>query len=59
MLNTLTNQNISIVSNVAGTTADPVEKAMEMLPLGPVLFVDTAGIDDVGSLGEQEIEKNF
>lgn len=57
ILNSLTNQNISIVSDVAGTTTDPVEKAMELLPLGPVLFVDTAGIDDEGFLGEMRIEK--
>lgn len=57
IINKLTNQNISIVSEVAGTTTDPVEKAMELLPLGPVLFVDTAGIDDEGSLGEMRIQK--
>lgn len=57
ILNRLTKQDISIVSETAGTTTDPVEKAMELLPLGPVLFVDTAGIDDEGSLGEKRIEK--
>lgn len=57
IINRLTNQDISLVSDVAGTTTDPVEKAMELLPLGPVLFVDTAGIDDEGSLGEKRIEK--
>ena len=57
ILNKLTKQNISIVSEIAGTTTDPVEKAMELLPLGPVLFVDTAGIDDEGSLGELRIQK--
>ncbi|NLF82966.1 MAG: [FeFe] hydrogenase H-cluster maturation GTPase HydF [Candidatus Gastranaerophilales bacterium] len=57
ILNRLTGQNISIVSDTPGTTTDPVEKAMELLPLGPVLFVDTAGVDDTGSLGEQRIEK--
>lgn len=57
ILNKLTKQNISIVSDIAGTTTDPVEKAMELLPLGPVLFVDTAGIDDEGSLGEMRIQK--
>jgi len=57
ILNALTKQNISIVSDIAGTTTDPVEKAMELLPLGPVLFVDTAGIDDEGKLGEMRIEK--
>ena len=59
ILNVLTNQNISIVSDIAGTTTDPVEKAMELLPLGPVLFVDTAGIDDEGKLGEMRIQKTF
>jgi len=57
ILNRLTDQEISIVSETAGTTTDPVEKAMELLPLGPVLFVDTAGIDDEGSLGEKRIAK--
>ncbi len=57
ILNKLTQQDISIVSEKAGTTTDPVEKAMELLPLGPVLFVDTAGIDDEGSLGKKRIEK--
>lgn len=57
ILNKLTNQDISIVSDIAGTTTDPVEKAMELLPVGPVLFVDTAGIDDDGSLGEMRIRK--
>ncbi|MDD3594113.1 MAG: [FeFe] hydrogenase H-cluster maturation GTPase HydF [Candidatus Gastranaerophilales bacterium] len=59
ILNALTHQNISIVSEVAGTTTDPVEKAMELLPLGPVLFVDTAGIDDEGKLGELRIKKTM
>lgn len=57
ILNVLTNQDVSIVSETAGTTTDPVEKSMELLPLGPVVFVDTAGIDDVGALGEQRVEK--
>ena len=59
LLNSLTRQNISIVSNIAGTTTDPVEKAMELLPLGPVLFLDTAGIDDEGSLGEMRVQKTL
>ncbi len=50
-------QHVSIVSEVAGTTTDPVEKPMELLPLGPVLFVDTAGVDDEGALGELRIER--
>ena len=57
LLNALTRQNSAIVSPTAGTTTDPVEKPMELLPLGPVLFIDTAGIDDSGALGEQRIEK--
>jgi [FeFe] hydrogenase H-cluster maturation GTPase HydF len=57
LLNAITQQKVSIVSEVAGTTTDPVEKPMELLPIGPVLFVDTAGVDDVGALGEQRIEK--
>lgn len=57
ILNALTKQNISIVSDIAGTTTDPVEKSMELLPLGPVVFVDTAGVDDEGKLGELRIQK--
>jgi [FeFe] hydrogenase H-cluster maturation GTPase HydF len=57
LLNALTRQQVSIVSPVAGTTTDPVEKPMELLPLGPVLFIDTAGIDDVGTLGELRVRK--
>ncbi len=57
LLNALTRQQVSIVSDVPGTTTDPVEKPMELLPLGPVVFIDTAGIDDVGSLGEMRAER--
>jgi [FeFe] hydrogenase H-cluster maturation GTPase HydF len=57
LLNALTRQSVSIVSPVAGTTTDPVEKPMELLPLGPVLFIDTAGLDDTGELGAQRVEK--
>lgn len=57
LLNAITKQTVSIVSDVPGTTTDPVEKPMELEPIGPVLFVDTAGIDDVGALGAQRIEK--
>ena len=57
LLNAITRQQVSIVSEYAGTTTDPVEKPMEMLPLGPVLFIDTAGIDDVGALGELRVKK--
>ena len=56
-LNALTRQEAAIVSPTAGTTTDPVEKSMEMLPLGPVLFIDTAGIDDEGDLGAQRMAK--
>ncbi len=59
ILNKLTSQNVSIVSEIAGTTTDPVEKPMELLPLGPVLFIDTAGIDDLGDLGEKRIAKTM
>lgn len=58
LLNALTGQQVSIVSDLAGTTTDPVEKPMELLPIGPVLFIDTAGIDDVGVLGQMRIEKS-
>ena len=58
LLNCLAGQNISIVSDVPGTTTDPVEKAMEFPPAGPVLFIDTAGLDDVGTLGEMRAEKS-
>lgn len=57
LINALVNQEISIVSEIAGTTTDVVEKTMEFLPLGPVVFIDTAGIDDIGSIGEKRIEK--
>jgi [FeFe] hydrogenase H-cluster maturation GTPase HydF len=57
LLNALTRQEVAIVSEVAGTTTDPVEKPMELLPLGPVLFIDTAGIDDDSVLGDKRVEK--
>lgn len=57
LLNAVTRQQVSIVSDVAGTTTDPVEKPMELLPLGPVLFIDTAGIDDIGVLGQLRTQK--
>lgn len=56
-INTITNQQVSIVSDVAGTTTDVVEKSMELLPIGPVTFLDTAGIDDESELGTLRIEK--
>ncbi len=57
LINALSRQQTSLVSDVAGTTTDPVEKAMELLPLGPVLLIDTAGIDDEGELGQARIER--
>jgi [FeFe] hydrogenase H-cluster maturation GTPase HydF len=57
LLNAITRQSVAIVSEFAGTTTDPVEKPMELLPLGPVLFIDTAGIDDEGALGKLRMEK--
>jgi [FeFe] hydrogenase H-cluster maturation GTPase HydF len=57
LLNAMVRQPVSIVSDQAGTTTDPVEKPMELLPLGPVVFIDTAGIDDEGALGNLRIEK--
>lgn len=57
LINAITNQKLAIVSEVKGTTTDPVYKAMELLPLGPVMMIDTPGLDDEGTLGEQRIEK--
>ena len=59
LINAITNQNIAIVSDYAGTTTDPVYKAMEILPIGPVVLIDTAGFDDEGTLGELRIEKTL
>ena len=59
LLNALARQHVSIVSDVPGTTTDPVEKPMELSPVGPVLFIDTAGVDDVGALGEERIRKTM
>ena len=59
LINAVANQNISIVSSVAGTTTDPVEKAFELSPIGPVVFMDTAGIDDEGDLGLARVEKSL
>jgi len=59
LINALTNQRVAIVSKVAGTTTDPVRKAMEILPLGPVVIIDTAGIDDTGELGEVRVERTL
>lgn len=57
LLNVLTNQPVALVSDQPGTTTDPVFKAMELLPLGPVVFIDTAGLDDVGPLGELRVAR--
>ena len=58
LINMLTDQPVSLVSEVAGTTTDPVSKSMEILPLGPVVITDTAGIDDISELGALRIEKS-
>ena len=57
IVNAITNQNLSVVSEIKGTTTDPVYKSMEILPIGPVTIIDTAGIDDEGELGKLRIEK--
>lgn len=59
LVNRFTSQELSIVSDVAGTTTDPVRKTMELLPLGPVVIIDTPGIDDEGALGNQRIERSL
>lgn len=57
LINAITGQQIALVSDFAGTTTDPVYKAMELLPIGPVVIIDTAGLDDEGELGELRIKK--
>lgn len=57
LVNAVTNQNLAIISDVKGTTTDPVYKTMELLPLGPVVIIDTAGIDDEGELGKLRVAK--
>lgn len=59
VINALTGQSLAIVSDVLGTTTDPVQKAMELLPLGPVVMIDTPGLDDEGELGELRIRKAY
>lgn len=59
LINALTSQNLAIVSDIKGTTTDPVYKAMELLPLGPVMMIDTPGIDDEGELGKLRIQKAY
>ncbi len=58
MVNAVTGQDLAVVSDVKGTTTDPVYKAMELLPLGPVVIIDTPGIDDEGALGELRVKKS-
>ena len=57
VVNRVTGQTLSIVSDVKGTTTDPVQKAMELLPIGPVVIIDTPGIDDEGTLGEERVRR--
>ena len=59
LINLLTGQNIAIVSDTAGTTTDPVKKSIEIFGVGPCVLIDTAGIDDVGELGQQRVEKTM
>ncbi len=59
LINVLTGQSLAIVSDTPGTTTDPVSKAMELLPLGPVLFIDTPGIDDEGELGSLRVQRSY
>ncbi|MFR8519612.1 MAG: GTPase, partial [Emergencia timonensis] len=59
VVNAVTGQDLSIVSEVKGTTTDPVKKAMELLPLGPVVIIDTPGIDDDGKVGEKRVAKSY
>jgi len=59
LINALTNQDIALVSSIPGTTTDPVYKAMEILPVGPVVIIDTAGIDDEGELGQLRVQRSL
>lgn len=59
LLNAVAGQNLAVVSDVPGTTTDPVSKTMELLPIGPVVLVDTAGLDDEGSLGRLRMDKTY
>ena len=59
LVNAVTGQDLAIVSDVAGTTTDPVTKTMELLPIGPVVIIDTPGIDDEGELGALRVEKSY
>ena len=57
LVNAVTGQQLAVVSDVKGTTTDPVSKAMELLPMGPVVIIDTPGFDDTGSLGELRVAR--
>ena len=59
IINAVTGQDLAIVSSVMGTTTDPVYKTMELLPLGPVMVIDTPGIDDEGELGALRVHKSY
>lgn len=59
LINSICEQEISIVSNESGTTTDPVFKAMELIPIGPVMFIDTAGLDDKSLIGNLRIKKTM
>lgn len=59
LLNAIVGQDVSLVSSVKGTTTDPVNKTMELIPFGPVVFIDTAGLDDEGELGEMRVERSL
>lgn len=59
LLNAIVGQDVSLVSPINGTTTDPVKKAMELIPFGPVVFIDTAGLDDTGQLGELRVKRSL
>ena len=59
VMNAVTGQDLAVVSEVKGTTTDPVLKTMELLPIGPVVMIDTPGIDDEGNLGELRVKKSY
>ena len=59
LINAITDQDLAVVSDIKGTTTDPVSKAMELLPLGPVVMIDTPGLDDAGTLGDLRVKKAY
>lgn len=59
LMNKILGQEMSLVSNVEGTTTDPVQKAMELIPVGPILLIDTAGLEDKSELGKLRVEKTM